>query len=221
VQIGADEAVGSSAVFSKLVDKAYEVVDAGFGREEELESDRKGIALANSVGYDPSKLGVFLTTLTERNKASTEKQGLFASHPQMKERLEKLEKTIKDGKLAATATVDARFAKFVTYKPVSIAEIATVEAGSAGLAGGSKTSETAKKDEGEQAEKPKKRGFGLGRLVAPSSGGEKASTETTGSSAARGVDTERRAKGGSNKTPVTVTLTAADITAFKKEGNLN
>jgi Zn-dependent protease with chaperone function len=221
VQIGADETVGSSAVFSKLVDKAYEVVDAGFGREEELESDRKGITLANAVGYDPSRLGVFLNTLTERNKASTEKQGLFASHPQMKERLEKLEKTIKDGKLAATATVEARFAKFVTYKPVSIAEIATVEAGSAGLAGGSKTSETAKKDEGEQAEKPKKRGFGLGRLVAPSSGGEKASTETTGSSAARGVDTERRAKGGSNKTLVTVTLTAADITAFKKEGNLN
>jgi predicted Zn-dependent protease len=220
VQIGADEAVGSSAVFSKLVDKAYEVVDAGFGREEELESDRKGIALANSVGYDPSKLGVFLTTLTERNKASTEKQGLFASHPQMKERLEKLEKTIKDGKLAATATVDARFAKFVTYKPVPITEIATVEAGSAGLAGGSKSADTAKKED-EQAEKPKKRGFGLGRLVAPSSGGEKASAETTGSSAARGVDSERRARGGSNPKPVPVTLTAADINAFKKEGNLN
>jgi Zn-dependent protease with chaperone function len=220
VQIGADEAVGSSAVFSKLVDKAYEVVDAGFGREEELESDRKGIALANSVGYDPSKLGVFLTTLTERNKASTEKQGLFASHPQMKERLEKLEKTIKDGKLAATATVDARFAKFVTYKPVPITEIATVEAGSAGLAGGSKSADTAKKED-EQAEKPKKRGFGLGRLVAPSSGGEKASAETTGSSAARGVDSERRARGGSNPKPVPVTLTAADINAFKKEGHLN
>jgi Zn-dependent protease with chaperone function len=220
VQIGADEAVGSSAVFSKLVDKAYEVVDAGFGREEELESDRKGIALANSVGYDPSKLGVFLTTLTERNKASTEKQGLFASHPQMKERLEKLEKTIKDGKLAATATVDARFAKFVTYKPVPITEIATVEAGSAGLAGGSKSADTAKKED-EQGEKPKKRGFGLGRLVAPSSGGEKASAETTGSSAARGVDSERRARGGSNPKPVPVTLTAADINAFKKEGHLN
>ena len=220
VQIGADEAVGSSAVFSKLVDKAYEVVDAGFGREEELESDRKGVALANTVGYDPSKLGVFLTTLTDRNKASTEKQGLFASHPQMKERLEKLEKTIKDGKLTATATVDARFAKFVTYTPVPISEIATVEAGSAGLAGASKPSESAKKDD-EQAEKPKKRGFGLGRLVAPSSGGEKASAETTGSSAARGVDSERKAKGGSNPKPVLVTLTAADISTFKKDGKLN
>jgi Zn-dependent protease with chaperone function len=220
VQVGADETVGSSAVFSKLVDKAYEVVDAGFGRNEELEADKKGIGLANAVGYDPSKLAVFLTTLTERNKASTEKQGLFASHPEMKERLDKLAKTIKDEKLTAAATVDARFTKHVSYTPVPIAEIATVEAGSAGLAGGSKSSETAKKEDGE-AEKPKKRGFGLGRLVAPSSGGEKASTETTGSSAARGVDSERKAKGGSNKNPVPVTLTAADITAFKKEGNLN
>jgi Zn-dependent protease with chaperone function len=221
VQIGADETVGSSAVFSKLVDKAYEVVDAGFGRNEELEADKKGIGLANAVGYDPSKLAVFLTTLTERNKASTEKQGLFASHPEMKERLDKLAKTITDEKLTAAATVEARFAKHVSYKPVPIAEIATVEAGAAGLAGGSKSSETAKKEEGE-AEKPKKkRGFGLDRLVTPSSGGEKASTETTGSSAARGVDTERKAKGGSNKKPVPVTLTAADISAFKKEGNLN
>jgi len=219
VQMGADEAVGSSAVFSQLVDKAYQVVDAGFGRGEELEADQKGVALANAVGYDPTKLGAFLTTLTERNKASTEKQGLFASHPEMKERLDKLAKTIKDGKLAATATVEARFAKHVTYTPVPITEIATVEAGSAGLAGGSKSKETAKKE--EEKKEPKKKGFGLTGLVAPSSGGEKASAETTGSSAARGVDSERKAKGGPNSKPVPVTLTAGDISAFKKDGNLN
>ena len=117
--------------------------------------------------------------------------------------------------------MEARFTKHVSYKPVPIAEIATIEAGSAGLAGGSKSSDSAKKDDGE-AEKPKKkRGFGIGSLVAPSSGGEKAEAETTGSSAARGVDTERKAKGGANKKPVPVTLTAGDISAFKKEGNLN
>jgi predicted Zn-dependent protease len=220
VQMGADEAVGSSAVFSQLVDKAYQVVDAGFGRSEELEADQKGVVLANAVGYDPTKLAAFLTTLTERNKASTEKQGLFASHPEMKERLDKLTKTIKDGKLAATATVEARYAKHVSYKPVPITEIATVEAGSAGLAGGSKPKESAAKEE-EKKEEPKKKGFGLSRLVTPSSGGEKASAETTGSSAARGVDSERKAKGGPNSKPVPVTLTAGDISAFKKDGNLN
>lgn len=217
VQIGADEAVGSSAVFSKLVDKATDVVMAGFGRDEELEADKKGIVLANGVGYAPGHLAVFLTTLTDRNKGSQEKQGLFASHPEMKERLDKLAKTIKDGKLAGTATVEARYAKHVTYKPVPIAEIATVEKGSAGLAGGGSSTETAKKEE----EPKKKRGFGIGKLLAPSGGGEKASAETTGSSAARGVDTERNAKGGTNPKIVPVTVTAGDLAAFKKEGKLN
>jgi predicted Zn-dependent protease len=223
-QIAAEETgAGSNAIFSELVNKATNAVMAGFGRGEELEADEKGLVLANEVGYDPGKLAVFLNTLTERNKSSSEKQGLFASHPEMKERLEKLAKTIKDEKLAATATVEARYGTHVTYKPVPITEIATVEAGSAGLTGGgtAKTSETAKKDEQAEEPKKKKRGFGLGRLVSPSSGGEKASTETTGSSAARGVDTERNAKGGPNKNLVPVTVTAADLTAFKKEGNLN
>jgi predicted Zn-dependent protease len=219
VQMGADETVGSSAVFSKLVDKATDVVMAGFGRDEELEADKKGIALASGVGYDPGHLAMVLATLTARNKGSQEQQGLVASHPEMKERLDKLAKTIKDGKLAGTATVEARYAKNVTYNPVPIAEIATVEKGSAGLAGGgsSKSAETAKKEE----EPKKKRGFGVGKLLSPSSGGEKASAETTGSSAARGVDSERNAKGGSNPKLVPVTVTAGDLTAFKKEGKLN
>lgn len=227
-QIAADETLsGNAALFNKLVDRATEVVMAGFGRGEELEADQKGIVLANTVGYDPAGLAAFLTTLTERNKASTEKQGLFASHPEMKERLEKLARTIKDGKLAATATVAERFTKNVTYTPVPLAEVATVEKGSAGLAGSGGSAGTAKSDDaakkdGEKTEEPKKkRGFGLSKLIAPSSGGEKQASETTGSSAARGVDTERNAKGGTNLAIVAVTVTAADLTAFKKEGKLN
>ena len=227
VQIGADETVGSSGVFNKLVDKATGVVMAGFGREEELEADRKGIVVANAVGYEPHGLKNFLTTLADRNKASTEKQGLFASHPEMKERLEKLDKTVKDDKLTATATVDARYKKYVTYEPVAITAIATVEKGSAGLAGGggsSKSDDAAKSDakgDAKTEEPKKKRGFGLGKLMAPSSGGEKQASETTGSSAARGVDSERNAKGGGNPTLVPVIVTAADLTAFKKDGKLN
>ena len=109
VQMGADETVGSAGVFNKLVDKATGVVMAGFGREEELEADRKGIVIANAVGYSPNGLKDFLTTLAERNKASTEKQGLFASHPEMTERFDKLDDTVKTSKLTATATVEARY----------------------------------------------------------------------------------------------------------------
>src|SRR6185503_18876850 len=223
VQMGADETVGSAGVFNKLVDKATGVVMAGFGREEELEADRKGIVIANTVGYNPNGLKDFLTTLAERNRASTEKQGLFASHPEMKERFVKLDDTVKTSKLTGTATVEARYKNQVTYAPVAITAIATVEQGSAGLAGGgsAKTDDTAKagdKGDGKTEEPKKKRGFGLGRLMAPSSGGEKQASETTGSSAARGVDTERNAKGGGNPNLVPVTVTAADLTAFKKDG---
>ena len=50
VQMGADETVGSSGVFNKLVDKAYQVVMAGFGRDEELEADEKGIVSPTPSG---------------------------------------------------------------------------------------------------------------------------------------------------------------------------
>ncbi len=99
----------AAGVFNKLVDKATGVVMAGFGRDEELEADRKGIVIANTVGYNPNGLKDFLTTLADRNKASTEKQGLFASHPEMKERFDKLDDTVKTSKLTATATVEARY----------------------------------------------------------------------------------------------------------------
>jgi len=57
------------------------IVDRGFGRADENEADEKGVAIANKTGYAPNGLVAFLTTLKERNKASTEKRGLFASHP--------------------------------------------------------------------------------------------------------------------------------------------
>lgn len=220
VQIGADETLkGNKEVFGKLVDKAYEVVDSGFGRGDELESDTKGVALASKVGYAPSGLSAFLTTIMERNKNSAEKQGLFASHPEMKERLEKIASTIKSQKLGGTATVEARFAKNVHYTPVALTEITTVAGGASGLAGGS--SKSTPKEEPKTEEPKKKKGFGLAGLVGPGGGSEKKSAEVTGSGASRGVDKERNAKGGPNKGLVFVRVTPSDIAAFKKEGQLN
>jgi predicted Zn-dependent protease len=223
VQIGASESLANNpALFTQLVDKSTELVMAGFGRAEELESDEKGLLLANKVGYAPQGLGAFLTRLTERNKTATEKQGLFASHPEMKERLQKNARLISDRKLAGAATLAERYRKFISYQPVSQAEVAQVESGAAGLTGGgdstaAKTKEGAK--EGEKPPEEKKRGFGLAALVRPG-GGEKKSTEVTGSGASRGVDTERNAKGGAVSTPVDVAVTAAELAAFKKEGGL-
>ena len=223
VQMGASESLANNpALLTQMIERSTELVMAGFGRAEELESDEKGLLLASKVGYAPQGLGTFLTRLTERNKAATEKQGLFASHPEMKERLQKNSKLITDKKLAGAATLGDRYRKFVSYKAAPQAEVAQVEAGAAGLTGGGESSTAKPKEGAKEGEKPpeeKKRGFGLSTLVKPG-GGEKKSAEVTGSGASRGVDTERNAKGGTVSTPVTVAVTAAELAAFKKEGGL-
>jgi beta-barrel assembly-enhancing protease len=218
VQMGASETLGDQSVFNRLVDKTSELVLAGFGRAEELESDREGVKLANQVGYVPTGLESFLQRLADRNKAASEKQGLFASHPEMQERLDLLAKQAAALKPQGTATLEDRYRKFISYKAKAQTEIAGVEAGTAGLAGGTGKSDKTK-DEEKKEEQPKKKGFSLGSLAKPT-GSESKSAEVTGSGASRGVDTERNAKGGSNPTIVVVNLQMADINAFKKEGGL-
>jgi predicted Zn-dependent protease len=227
--LGLDVAPGgglSQLALSKLADAATEAVLAGFGRTEELESDDKGIVLANKVGYDPMGLGAFLTRLKERNSGNTsDKRGLFASHPEMDERLKRLDSTITANKLTATATLEDRFKKTITYVPKPQTEIAQVEAGAAGLAGGSSAKPAGKsgeKKEGEAPPEEKKKGrFGLGRLMPFGGGEEKKSAQVTGSGAGRGVDTERNAKGGDNPALVAITITPKDLEAFKREGKLD
>jgi predicted Zn-dependent protease len=117
VQMGADETVaGNSKLMSALADKAYEVIEQGFGRGEELESDEKGIVLANTVGYAPQGMNGFLAMLVERNKnAQPAKNGLFASHPETKERMDKMTRQIASAKLTATATVAPRYTSTITF----------------------------------------------------------------------------------------------------------
>lgn len=220
VQVGANEATsGNAAYFSQLIDKATDVVLAGFGREEELESDAEGVVLVNKVGYAPTALGDFLRRLAERNKVSSGKQGLFASHPQMEERLDKLSKKVTSARLTSSATLDDRYKKSIAYTSKPLSDVPVV-AGAAGLTGGA-TSDTKgeKKASDAKPEEPRKKGFGLGALVRPG-GSEKKSAEVTGSAASRGVDSERDARGGANPTLVAVQITPADVAAFKKAGNL-
>jgi hypothetical protein len=210
IQITADESITRNPeLWGKVVDVTSDLVMAGFGRGEEMASDRVGPAMANAAGYAPAGLVDFLKRLSDRNKGATGKQGLFASHPEMKERIETLDSEIKARKYASTATLADRYKATISYTAKPVTEIATVEPGSAGLAGS-----TAK-----PADEPKKTGFGLNTLAKPG-GTEKKSAEVTGSGASRGVDTERNARGGAVKTMVVVRVTAAELEAFRKEGNL-
>ncbi|MCC7035549.1 MAG: M48 family metalloprotease [Acidobacteria bacterium] len=215
VQMGASETLSSSfGLLERAVTATYDnIVEKGFGRGEENESDEKGIELANRIGYAPAGLGGFLTRLKDRNKGSQEKRGLFASHPEMDARLDNIKKEIAAKKMASTATLADRYRKFITYTPTPITEIATVAAGSAGLTGGE-----AKAEPKEEAPKKKSR-FGISRML-PTGGGEKQQAQVTGSGSARGVDPEKDARGGGNPNPVPVKVAAADIAAFKQEGGL-
>ena len=221
VQMGASETLGSSsALMERAVTATYaNIVDKGFGRADENEADEIGLALANKTGYAPQGLPGFLTTLKDRNKDSKEKRGLFASHPEMQERLDRLTKQITTQKLAAKATLPDRFKKNISYKPVAMTDIATVTPGAAGLTGDTKKTEEKKDDKKAEEEPKKKGGFGLSKMM-PTGGGEKKQAQVTSSASARGVDPEKDSKGGPNPTPVPVKLVAADITAFKKEGGL-
>lgn len=221
IQMGADEKLsGNAALLNRLVENVYlEIVEKGFGRGEELESDEKGLAAANKTGYAPQGLGHFLARLQQRNKESKEKRGLFASHPEMKERIDRLARDIAAAKMSSTATLADRYKQNISYTPVAITEIAVVEAGSAGLAGdGEKPADN--KEEEEKKEEPRRRGFGLGRLM-PTGGNEQKNAQVAASGGTRGVDPERDAKGGGNPALVAVKLTAADLAAFKKEGGLS
>ncbi len=206
-----------------LVNQVTSIALQGFGRGEELESDHDGLGLAAKAGYQSDGLRTFLQRLTDRNKNSSEKRGLFASHPAMQERLDKLAAQEKKER-ASTVTLEARYKQFISYTPVPQSQIATVAAGSSGLASGSGGStkkaagKNAKTD--EEDEKPKKKGFGLGKLAGSLGGGEKKSGQTVATGGARGLDPEVDAKGGPNPGLVAVTVSRADIDAFRKEGKL-
>jgi predicted Zn-dependent protease len=234
---------GDSKITGALVDQMKDVVLQGFGRKEELEADQKGIVLANKVGYAPNGLSNFLQKLVDRNKGSKEKQGLFASHPEMQERLDKMADQIKKDKLASTVTLEARLKQHVTYKPVALASVPTVTKGASGLAGGSDEGDSKKSDSDSKGKSAngnsrdssanakksddssdddgnkKKGGLGLSKLGI-GGGGDKKQAQVVGSGAGRGVDSEVNAKGGPNPAVVTVKVRPAEVEAFKKEGKL-
>ena len=87
-----------------------------------------------------------------------------------------------------------------------------------GLTGGKRAEGTAAEE--KKAEEPKKRGFGLSRML-PTSGGESKQAQVTASGGARGVDPEKDSKGGPNPALVAVKIAPTDVAAFKKEGGLS
>jgi predicted Zn-dependent protease len=215
VQLGTSETLSDRGPFlDKLANKAYEMVlENKFDRGDEMDADKVSVTLAEKAGYAPGTLAAFLTRLDERNKDQPAQNGLFASHPETKERIEAIKKLAgaKSG-----ATVEARYKENIKYEPTPVTAIATVEDGAAGLTGSSAPAkdDKAKKDEAAKKEPPKK-GFGIGALK-PSSAPERQTAQVSASGGSRGVGPDRNAKGGGNPAIVKASVSDAEVAAFKK-----
>jgi predicted Zn-dependent protease len=216
VKVASDE-VGSSGglargVITKLAEKAYsDILNNKFSRNDEGESDEKGLLLASKLGYAPDGLAGALKKLADRNKDIKEPNGLFASHPESADRIAKIDGLIKSRKLATTALVAPRYAKFITFDAKPAGALATVAEGSRGLSGG----EEKKSASSEKKEEPKKSGGMLSRLR-PGGGSQAQQSQTVASAGARGVNPDRDAVGGSNKNRVRVNVSAGDLDTFRK-----
>jgi predicted Zn-dependent protease len=210
------DAVGSGGgltqqAIARLAAAAFNKVFEGeFSQSDENESDRIGSQLANKTGYAPNGIAEVLKKIEARNGARQDRNGMFASHPSIKERLSNNEKLIKAEKLNATATAEVRYKQNITFDAKPIGEIATTDVeGASGLAAGDKKKEDDKKADASK----KKSGFGLSAITG---GKEQASTQQASSAGARGGVPDRDARGGPNKNPVNVRVSAAELEAFKK-----
>jgi hypothetical protein len=224
VQMG--QSLARSELLGRISDAAYaSIIENGFDRSDETEADKIGVALANKAGYAPGGLGAFLTRLDDRNKDQQHPNGLFASHPDTKTRIDRLAKQIVSDRLAATAIVAARYHASITYKPTDLISIAVIEEGANGLtssggtstgstSGGGNTGNSTKDPKAADPKKPASGGFGLGKLTTPL-GGEKQGTQAVASGGSRGVGGDRDAKGGGNPAIIIVTITPAELEAFR------
>lgn len=201
-------------LISQIAQKAYsDVINNNFNRSDENEADDKGAQLANKVGYAASGLTTALNKLVDRNAGQQEPNGLFASHPQMKDRLANIDRVIRDRKLTATATGQERYAKTITYTAKPTTEVATVAEGSRGLTGGGGEKKSADTKEAKK-EEPKSGGGLLSRLGG--GGAQKPQTGTVASAGGRGLNPDRDAAGGPNKKRLIITISPAEIAEFRK-----
>jgi len=225
---------GNSEVFAKIADKTTQALLQGFGRAEELESDKVGARFAAACGYTPQGLSGFLETLKAQNEASSAKAGLFASHPETQERIDKLQTQIKSEKLAehATAVLAERLHQFIKYQLEKPSQAEAAVEGAKGLTGSGTQSKDGKaqssqqtKQQDQKPEEKKKSGFSLSKLKNPfGSGDKKESGEVTGAGAGRGVGKEdpKAAQSDKPKNPavVQVTVSPADVQKFRTDGKL-
>ncbi len=219
-KVGTDELGGqTNSLVTAFANMAYDnIVEKGWDRGDEDDADQEGVRLANKAGYNPVGLTSFLQKLMDRNKdyKGSRPNGLFATHPDTRDRIAKITKQIKAEKLTSVAMVEARYAANVKFEATPVTAVALTTSDAKGLAG---AGSTASKEEPKK-EEPKKSGGMFGGLTNKLSGGkQKESTQASASAGGRAVDPtrpDRYAAGGGNPNKVAVSVSAADLQTFRK-----
>jgi predicted Zn-dependent protease len=207
VKMGTQAASSRAQFISQVANAAYDsILENAYDRGDELDADKFSVENTPKLGYAPTSLGDFLARLEDRNKSQSERNGLFASHPETQERIKKVGDLAKAFKTSAKA--EARYKTNIKYQPTALTSIAVVTEGSAGLTGSNAAKEPEKKEE-------LKKGIPVTSLKTTTAP-EKQSAQVSASGGARGLGNDRAAKGGSNPNPVKVAVTAADVEAFRK-----
>jgi predicted Zn-dependent protease len=207
VKMGTQAASSRAQFLTQVANAAYDsILENAYNRGDELDADKFSVETTPKLGYVPTSLADFLARLEDRNKSQSERNGLFASHPETQERIKKVGDLARAFKTSAKG--EARYKTNIKYQPTALTSIAVVTEGSAGLAGSSAAKEPEKKEE------PKK-GVPVTSLKTTTAP-EKQSAQVSASGGARGLGNDRAAKGGSNPNPVKVTVTAAEVDTFRK-----
>lgn len=217
---GQTSLTGNAEVFQMIAAKATEAVLQGFSRAEELDADEEGLDVAVKAKYHPGGLPQFLESLQSRYSEREARAGLFASHPEIKERIEKLEKRIQNQKLERKASIllSERFSKEINYELAAFTGTGEGVEGARGMAGAEAKKDTSAKE--EKKDEKSSGGF-LSALKNPFGSGKKQErAEVTGSAAARGVETELGLEEPGDPSVVEVSISAADLKAFKEAGGL-
>ena len=188
-----------------------------WGKPDELESDRVGVALANSVGYAPAGLGGFLNALMQRNAALVDakekdrakgRNGLFSTHPEMQERVGTLTKLIAKNGLNANAFVAERYQAAIAFEAVPVEQL---------VAQATAVDPQAAAAAPQTAPAPARSSFlsrGLGALSDPTA--VLSNRQEAGAAYARNLDVEQMAPGGADPNPVFIAVTADDVAEFRK-----
>jgi predicted Zn-dependent protease len=79
-------------IIARVAGLSYErIFDGSYSRDDENESDKIGVQVANKVGYLPHGLADALQKVSDRNASRTEPTGFFVSHPVIKDRIASIE----------------------------------------------------------------------------------------------------------------------------------